>query len=567
MHFRYRCAPRRQRAAAVFVVLAACAEIQVSAGQSGELERVTGVVRGPRLRPEDYAGMLVGLVHVDSPAPESTFSFDVWKRCTPGPGVTYDTRPDERGAFVLHVPRRSELALVAYSRRLGWSAVASLGDEPRAVELEFRDVAIVRGTVVLPDGRLATDAHVPSDDWIAADSAGRFEFACRPGRREFAAFAPSVAGSATQELELAPGEIRELRLALRKPARLDARISLEGSAASSWSIGVVPFHDTLDPLLDDERVPDSEGRFSVFGLAPGKYGVIAVEQSDPPLAFALQSITTVVVAEGETRVLDLMPPEERVIWRGRVLDDVEPVRDATFGLQAVDEGHWTYGGLETDANGEFHVQLARPTTFWLRPERGELCGACRVRLDAPGELVRDIELPRGSLAVRADVDLDLTGANVLVRRADAGLESERAFADAGVALFERLAPGECEVRIEFPPATGAGARRELPRFATWSGRVTIADGRRTELAPEFAPPAGLEGRARVRGRAVPVRVTVAGAEPDEFDDPLGRYRLLGVPAGRRTVTIERLDRAAPAVTRVLDLLPNAFTRVDFELLD
>ncbi len=237
----------------------------------------------------------------------------------------------------------------------------------------------------------------------------------------------------------------------------------------------------VDPALEPRFTTDSEGRYRLTGLAPGRYRVLASHRD-----FA--------DAASEPRDVDL----------GTALGDVDVTMHGGLTLHGfvTDEDGEAIAGAMVAARGERGIDPRRTVTGADGSYRlGPLSADADVEVSAPGlgSAMRHIEIDPGSRApstreesftlVQADDEirgrvtdaggLAIAGATV---RVVSGASAARAVTDAGGRfLLAGVPSGRHRVRVEhpdYPPAeqeVATGAERELRLDAGGAMEIEVRD--------------------------------------------------------------------------------------------
>jgi hypothetical protein len=210
-------------------------------------------------------------------------------RQTSGAGVDVS---DEHGAFTLELPGCPPFQLEAeHPDHLRRGELRPRGQCARPgkttyVELRLTTGCIVEGTVVTPDGAPVTSGVIWSNEPpVSIDQAGRFRWES-DRRGPMHLWAVPVGAPHSNKLRVEGGEdthLEGVRLTLRDdpPVARGVVVAADGTPVAGADVVLADF-DTATTTTD------SAGRWSAYGIPPGRYGLVAMTSSG---RFAAREVT------------------------------------------------------------------------------------------------------------------------------------------------------------------------------------------------------------------------------------------------------------------------------------
>jgi protocatechuate 3,4-dioxygenase beta subunit len=395
--------------------------------------------------------------------------------------VTARVEKDGDGRFVLSGLREGEWSLVARGLGHGDSAEQVVRVPAEApVTLVLPRGSRLSGLVVDASGEPASKASIRietggtrafsfdgNDVDATSDAKGRFEVRNAPsGGLSVVASRPGSADSLPLEVEVAAGSsVEDLRLALRRPARLTGELRGDGVTLSGRSISLMPIsggngwqHTTSDEL----------GRFVFEDLTPGRYRVEAdpapedvadLEEDDWQLREARKRSATVEVAEAAAEHVVLgVPARDAVLVRGTVRRGGAPAPGVHVVAAAMtQERAGSRTGARTDEAGRYELALEAAGDYGFEIRGGEDGTQTwrRVEVPAGGHAALDFELGAGRISGRvrsggepvagAYVRLELERGEAQ-RRPD-GVQGNAQTDEEGRFAFEDLPSGTYALRV------------------------------------------------------------------------------------------------------------------------
>ncbi|KFE69477.1 hypothetical protein DB31_6452 [Hyalangium minutum] len=425
-----------------------------------------------------------------------------------------------------------EARAVGYARtELRPVKVPSVG--PLTVEL--RKAGVIEGFVVDAQGHPAAGAEVQVGGRVpevaTTGEGGGFSVEVEPGDHTVSARRGSEAGSLPNSIIIGAGKtVRDLRIQLGQSAVLEGRVvaNTAGTPIEGARVDVSPYRKSGD---SGRAVTDGSGRFSVGGLAPGSYDVVA---SAP--GFSTVSRSGLTVASGERFSLELKLTGTGAV-EGSVRDRAgQPVP----GARVLGGSRW--GGLlgeapaesRTDAEGHYRLEGVAA---------GELFLSARWE-GAPMGSVQQAEVKEGS-TTKVDLTLDATGTvEGVVRAAQGALPPEPLSVNAVKATLSR---SEMDVTQAETDATGH-FRLVLPPgpYEVWlvSGkrlphllpkRVQVEAGKTVQTELTWTPPEEKPTEGGIRGIVLEPDGTpsVSAFVTLSVEGPRSRYRMESTDAAGR----------------------------------
>jgi hypothetical protein len=454
--------------------------------------------------------------------------------------------------------------------------------EPARLDLELERGATLGGSIVdastglpIPDAYVVseTDAQIyvlsldPEINRELAPRArmrldGGFELAnVSSGRQILRASAPGYGPEWSEEVEVAPGEVRrDLVIRLPRDGRVAGSVLRADGTPVAGSLvlaSTTDFESKRPCLTYASTETDAEGRFQIAGLAPGYWAVLEFGPSQqlvvgrfaPELAFTR-------VRAGETSIVDFHEKRQANVLRGVVLDAAgAPVAGRNVMVAPVDralappDGGWISD--TTGPDGTYRIPDLEPgphemyVSGRLPPEVTRIG---RFEVSEGPESVHDVRLPGGALrglvldgeragegpdeGGRAPLDLAI----VIVYRADGGTRDfvGKAFTDSqGRFEVPFLSDGRYDLyvlstrdaygqeRVRDLEVLGGGAV-EVPEVTLHLGGTLVVDVRDEAGAPVAA---------------AAIELVDESGDPVEFSahqvtDDSGRFSVHGLRAGR-----------------------------------
>lgn len=155
--------------------------------------------------------------------------------------------------------------------------------QSETVTVEMKRAGRLYGTVSHPDGSPAAEAPVSYEAgelWgtrgVKTDAEGRYSLPGIPEGRVVVRSHPFGFARAVKEVELGPGEEREVDLLLTEGASLSLLVTSRGTGEPVEDVGVALAHETGESARywikdrQDART-DGEGRLRMVGISPGRY--------------------------------------------------------------------------------------------------------------------------------------------------------------------------------------------------------------------------------------------------------------------------------------------------------
>ncbi|XXF77422.1 carboxypeptidase regulatory-like domain-containing protein [Myxococcaceae bacterium GXIMD 01537] len=375
-------------------------------------------------------------------------------------------------------------------------------------------------------------------------------------------------GPARQELARPVGEAEtRVELTLAPAVELRGRVVAEGRSepVPLAEVRLSPYTRPASPDTEPGRLPelesttvcDAEGRFTLSGLAPGRYELVA----EAP-GFSRRTLRLLAVPRADEVVVGL--------WASAVLEGfvVDARGQPAPGAEVVALGGSEPLRTSTGEGGGFSLEVPGGTYALTAHHAGARGRVPGLLVAAPGETLRGLKVrlgPAGGFegTVLAADGRPVRGAQLVASPAGAaGVAGEARTAEDGRYTLD-LPPGEYDVvaLAEGHTATGrrglavnAGARApldfRLEGAARVEGTVTDEGGR---------PLAGVHVRAGLAQG-------VTEREAYTLTDAAGAYRLEGLEVGMTRVSARR-DTSAVWLTRTAELTTGASARVDFALGD
>nr|WP_225937840.1 carboxypeptidase regulatory-like domain-containing protein [Myxococcus sp. RHSTA-1-4] len=416
---------------------------------------------------------------------------------------------------------------------------------------------------VVEDGTGTPPWRRAGEGTTAAD--GTLRLPARPGDYLLSAQAPGH-GPARREVTRPSGEAETaVELTLPTGVSLQGRTMAagRGEPVPLAEVTLRPYPGTATAWAEPMDLPeeasavtsDAEGRFTLSGLAPGRYVLTA----EAP-GFSRRTVRQLRVPHSAELVVEL--------WGAGTLEGfvVDASGQPVVGAEVMASGGLAPVRATSGEGGGFALEV-QSGTWVVSARRGEAVGRVPGPVSvAPGETLRGLTVTLGGASglegtVSAADGAPVRGA-VLVARPSGGTgELGRAASAEDGGWRMDLPPGEYDVGVRAPGLTG------LVREG-----VVVAPGRYTPLHVRLEPAtAVVEGTvADEEGRPLPgiqVRAELRSGEGvahTTLTDGQGAYRLEGLEAGPTAIKARR-EGAARWMSRLETLGPATTTRVDFTL--
>ncbi len=464
------------------------------------------------------------------------------------------------GSFSLRVPTDGSV-LVAEARGWGQGAVSvPAGRSEAAVRIELAPES--RLVVRAPEGSSAGPLRV-------IDGAGRRRVIPDEGGGvwELRGLAPGIvtlvtAGCVPERVALRAGE-PDTTITLAAESRIEGRVLAEGAPRGGVAVGVLFSRDRAAFEQVAAVLTDDHGRFSVAGLAPGRYRAVARDMAmrgELALPVGPEETVTVEVPLAQVALaLTVRDAESDALLEGVSFELWPPgaVREPNVRLR----GHeaWTAGSLTPviDAYPRGFDRRASDTRGRARLLGNEVgVHTLRVRRDGYREQTLSVELEAGvteqeiALVPRDDVELALTleGEGEPPRAMMICVQGERVV-DAkeieGHGSCAGLQPGTMTLYLRAPGFGIVVRELELPERR-------LRDV--TELRVELEPGAALHAHVPAGSRAPELRDrdNRPWNEIMDFVEPLGGARPRARPGPAGTTIWSFVDLPAGSYTVVSD---------------
>jgi hypothetical protein len=249
---------------------------------------------------------------------------------------------------------------------------------------------VIEGFVVDAQGNPAADAEVQvsgrAAQVVTSGQGGGFSVELEPGTYSLSARKGEAAGSLEKPVSVAAGKtVRDVKLRLGQGAALEGRVVAHASGApiAGASVDASPAGSDGD---SGRAMTDGEGRFSVVGLAPGSYDLVA----NAP-GFSSEIRRRLTVASGERFTLELQltgtgAAEGHVKDEaGRPVEGVQVMAGTPFGgplSSAISQAR-------TDAEGRYRIEGLEVGPLMLMAGREGVALKERQRVDVTeGETAR-----------------------------------------------------------------------------------------------------------------------------------------------------------------------------------
>lgn len=440
---------------------------------------------------------------------------------------------DAAGLFVLDGVPDGHYQLDAHATGFGVSkTMVRVDGEEVVTDFILTKAARLYGRVFRPDGR-AVDApvilFVSGRERGVTDAQGLFDLTdLHAGSFGIYAFDPQW-GTATESVELEPGESRELTL------RLEPRASLEGTVRRSDGRPAAGVEVLLGSSLHARC--DADGRWRIAGLHAGEYTVFALEDGNPSASL------DVTVDENQTRTgVDLT-----LAGGSRTIDGV--IVDSTGLGVAYEQVRIHIGAawrsVRSGADGRFHASGLPQGTAELTVSDG--WDTIDTTVDDEREV--RIELPR-RLLLRGTV----AGAEGRSFEVDVGEIHEgstwqitmmkQAHTSGSSFELDGLTPGRYTVKV----SGDDGSSGEI--------EVELAQAPVTDVVVRLDPPGELSGRVTDQEGRPLAGILISGGAKDATTGSDGSFRL-AVKAGETGLTFASDDENLQSAERDVDIRAGA----------
>jgi protocatechuate 3,4-dioxygenase beta subunit len=272
-------------------------------------------------------------------------------------------RKEHCGATSVHLPdldrdaSKPEVALgdivLLPSALLSGDVVDEDGAPIPDVQVHLQNRGVDRFALVKVD----PDADYNAQDWrgTTTDSRGRFAFADLAAGTCILQFEKSgLASRADPQLELAAGELRRgFRVVLPTKIAIAGRVvDAKGSPCADASVRIEREPDGKGECWGKA---DSQGRFRIAGLTPGRYWVTASPEYDNDGSFRTVSGSVRGVDTGTRDVLVVIPP---FTWIEGVVVDPNGVPAPHALVYGYDSRGVALGSTSADEHGHFRYKVA-----------------------------------------------------------------------------------------------------------------------------------------------------------------------------------------------------------------
>ncbi|MEQ1894379.1 MAG: carboxypeptidase-like regulatory domain-containing protein, partial [Planctomycetota bacterium] len=475
-------------------------------------------------------------------------------------GARAEVESDANGRFVLeHVPSGKSLVVAEKDGYLDSEQlrVELVDREDRAgLVLELGRGASLSGRVRLSDGSVAAGAAVKvSFDLEAmmgagaanaqrggsgkavADAAGEFEVTGL-GKGPFTVEASLARASADGEetwsgklTKVAP-DSHALELTLLAPCTLSGRVvALDGTPVERFHLALtLPGAVFFDPgKTRAEDVVEAQGQFTVRGLEPGKWQIVARAAGFGPMAplevvlpRGTQDAPLVLTLQPEASVAGtVLDPDGNPIAGARVTtpagdmtETMRRLRDSSGVPQTVSdaEGHFVLAGLGPDVKAiqAAHERFAPSAALTLELSAGEAITDVSLRLQRGARVTGEVYERDGARA--ADVQI------VAQNRGTFEMSMSRTDGQ-GEFVIEHLAAGPWTITAMLGDATAAGAADSPENAASFLDNLRfemldLAEGEEKHVVLGAPPEAPVTVHGIVRHGREPVTQGLVSFVPD-----------------------------------------------------
>lgn len=340
-------------------------------------------------------------------------------------------------------------------------------------DLVLSEAVSVKGVVVDETGNAVSGAMVicasGNQETALTDATGQFTF---PPSADGCSATASYNDKVSQAVTLKGGAPNELTL--QGPAQISGQVREEdGSLLTKYSIGVESFQSsdgTRSRRLNKQvAVDDADGAFTLNGLAPGSYVLIATSEGRPPA-----KSRTIEVAAGEhVRGVTIQLSRGGSV-SGTVTDreSGKPLARATVRLDAASSSGAFFKPTMTDDAGLFVLEGVPTESFSIRvahPEYKERI----VTIDRSSNASLTIDLGK-----RGDgTDMEMTGIGATLMQGERFVEIASVIAGSP-SEAAKLQSGDRIERIEGRDAAAFSVSDCVQRLRGAEGtRVTVTVGR------------------------------------------------------------------------------------------
>jgi hypothetical protein len=443
---------------------------------------------------------------------------------------------DAAGQFVLDGVPDGTYQLDAHAPGFGASkTIVRVDGEEVVSDFILTRAARLYGRVFRPDGR-AVDApvilFVSGRERGVTDAQGVFDLSdLHAGAFGLYAFDPQW-GTATESVELEPGESRELSL------RLEPRAALEGTVRRSDGRPAAGAEVVLGSSLHARC--DSDGRWRIAGLHAGEYTVFALDDGNPSVSL------DVTVDENQTRTgVDLTLAGGSRTLSGVIVDPAgQPV---AYEQVQIHIGA-ALRSVRSGANGRFHASGLPQGTAELTVSDGydtietTVDDEREVRIELPRRL-----LLRGTVAggqgqsFEVDVGEIHEGSNWQISMLKQAHTSGDSFD------LDGLTPGHYSVKVSGDDGSSGEIEVEL-------GQSPV-----TDVVVRLDPPGQLSGRVTDQEGRPLAGILISGGARDATTGSDGTFRL-AVKAGEASLTLSSDDENLQSAERSVEI--QAGTQID-----
>jgi RNA polymerase sigma factor (sigma-70 family) len=497
----------------------------------------------------------------------------VWVLGDQGPLVAqaFAGRTGADGVYELRVPRGLYTVLMVHPEYAMDARPIALGDSPAREDFTLVPGGSIEGTVAsaetgrpIPGARVTTSgpsfgSHTPTQ-WqmaslygamvpVIADDEGRFRLrGLPPGGVGLVARSTDFASASPVEVDLALAEERAgVSLALGGARTIAGFVVRRGDEGRGLAGVRVVAQREGAPLGALAAASDASGHFVIDGAIPGRYRLMAVGRSSPPLV--LGRAVTVVDRDVDDQLLVV---ERGAAVRGRV----EPPGPISIRLEPASPGG-TEAAIaasltlaEVDKSGSFELPAVAPGDYLIKATSYDRHGQLPVTVsstDRTGLVIRLEPRPAIVGQVFRENGEPLVGAVVEARpprpsaRATPGMAHTTARTDeTGRFHLVGIDAGRHEVRVfdgigQRPSAGGsdqdpfAPVIVDVPASGPVAARLEVKGGGKrltgTVVGPDGAPVADAWIKVHARGAD---RVPTFHGGPPVLTDASGRFSIDGV---------------------------------------
>jgi protocatechuate 3,4-dioxygenase beta subunit len=377
------------------------------------------------------------------------------------------------GSFVLKVAASAgvlEVSKNGFQTTTLELAIDALSNEH---DLVLSEAVSIKGSVVDEAGNAVSGAMVicasGNKETALTDATGQFTF---PPSADGCSATASFNDQISQATTLKGGAPNELTL--QGPAKISGQVRQEdGSPLTKYSIGVESFQSSSGTrskrMSKQVAVDDTDGAFTLNGLAPGSYVLVATAEGRPPAKSRL-----VEVAAGEhVRGVTIQLGRGGIV-SGSVTDreSGKPIARATVRLDAASSSGAFFKPTMTDDAGVFELEGVPTESFSIRvahPEYKERI----ITIDRSSSASLTIDLGK-----KGDgTDMEMTGIGATLMQGERFVEIASVIAGSP-SEAAKLEPGDRIERIEGRDAGTFSVSDCVQRLRGAEGtRVTVTVGR------------------------------------------------------------------------------------------